>query len=278
MHWKVIAGDTGVIETREAMIPLCKISENRIVLIDSGAVEDPELILAIEQAGLTVAAVLCTHVHPDHIANNGLLVQKFGTRIYAPRADIRAERFVVEPLGAIRMSKNCLTYVPEYPILPVDSGEIVIEGARFEVIDTKGHTEGHVAYVTPDGVCCVGDTLISEEMLKHLKLPFYECVKDAVLSMKTLQETNYPSYVIPHRSIETQDTIKGTIRANLEKEAQLLGILGEVSKQFDPHQDMSPFMRALGIARQELIENALLQDCVKSHLNLLKAEEFVEMI
>ena len=270
MEYKKILGNTGVIGTNGTMIPVYRLSEKHIVMIDSGPKCDDSLIAALKEAGMSVSAVLCTHFHPDHTANNSLLVRTFGTRIFAPEADICPKRFEIVQYGNIALSKNCLRELPEYPIFPIArSGEIEIEDKKFEIIDTAGHTEGHLAYVTPDGVCCVGDAMISANVLQQLKLPYFECIKAAVESMKRLVSGNYPYYVISHCGVENAASISAVLQAFLDKREELFSAFRRVIKNTPQSADITAFMKEIGIVRKDFLENGILQEATKSYLSIL---------
>ena len=267
MHWKKITGDTGVIETKGTMIPLYRTSENRIVMIDSGSEENPELVAAIERAGFIVSAVLCTHLHPDHIANNRLLMEKFGTKVYAPEEEIRAAHTEVIQCGKFRMNQSCLSEVPDYPIFPVErQGTILVDGKPFEVIDAPGHTKGHVAYVTANEVCCVGDALSSADVVRFLKLPYFECVKTAMETMNMLEAKQYPYYVLSHCSIEDSSGFSRAAQAFADKREDMIRAFREVLGEGRP-QGMAAFMQSVGIIGQDLVESTILQAAAKSYLN-----------
>lgn len=56
------------------------------VAVDSGA-PIPPLLEALEKSRLTLAAVLCTHRHGDHVSGNQELVRKTGATIFASRVE-----------------------------------------------------------------------------------------------------------------------------------------------------------------------------------------------
>ena len=52
------------------------LSANEAVLIDSGLQRSPQLLELFERKHIRISAVLCTHLHPDHISNNYDLAKK----------------------------------------------------------------------------------------------------------------------------------------------------------------------------------------------------------
>jgi hydroxyacylglutathione hydrolase len=103
---------------------------------------DAEAILAeLGRLGWRLDLIMNTHWHPDHAGGNARLKAETGCRIVGPQEVTR-----LAPLDQ-----------------PVTEGDVVELGAtRFEVLDTGGHTLGHISYVDhQDGVAFVGDTLFA---------------------------------------------------------------------------------------------------------------------
>jgi hydroxyacylglutathione hydrolase len=115
--------------------------DDQAVVVDPG--EAAPVLQALAREGLTLAAILVTHHHADHIGGVAELRAATGAAVFGPaREDI--------PL----------------PFTPVMAGEpLTLLGQRVEVFDVPGHTAGHVAYFLPDAqpspVLFSGDTLFS---------------------------------------------------------------------------------------------------------------------
>ncbi len=104
--------------------------------------EESPIVAAIEAAGGRLDAILLTHHHDDHIAAVAPIRARYGAKLIGAQAD------------AHRLPKLDVA-VEEGDIVPL--GE---SGAR--VIDTPGHTVGHIAYfIQPGAVLLAGDTLFS---------------------------------------------------------------------------------------------------------------------
>ncbi len=97
---------------------------------------------ALQKTGWRLTDILVTHHHADHTAGIGALKDRHKCRVIAPRAEAARIAHVDETVG---------------------EGEVVqIGGLNGRVIDTPGHTAGHVSYFFPaEKLAFVGDTLFS---------------------------------------------------------------------------------------------------------------------
>jgi hydroxyacylglutathione hydrolase len=120
---------------------LLRCSETGATAIVDPAEEAP-IAAAIEAQGGRLDMILITHHHGDHIAAVDAIRARFPAQVVGATAD------------AYRLPKLDLS---------VAEGDSVTLGASTAaVIDTPGHTIGHIAYHFPDGdVLLCGDTLFS---------------------------------------------------------------------------------------------------------------------
>ncbi|NQE65056.1 hydroxyacylglutathione hydrolase [Caulobacter sp. RHG1] len=103
---------------------------------------DAQAILAeLDTLGWSLDLILNTHWHPDHAGGNEALKAATGAIIAGPSEVTR-----IAPLDRV-----------------VRDGDVVMLGeTRFDVIDSGGHTLGHVAYHdAADALAFVGDTLFA---------------------------------------------------------------------------------------------------------------------
>ncbi|MGA8612720.1 MAG: hydroxyacylglutathione hydrolase [Xanthobacteraceae bacterium] len=104
---------------------------------DAAAVE-----AALKKTGWRLTDILVTHHHADHTQGVGALKDHYKCRVVAPRNEAARIAHVDETVG---------------------EGDTVRVGAlQGRVIDTPGHTAGHISYFFPaDKLAFVGDTLFS---------------------------------------------------------------------------------------------------------------------
>jgi hydroxyacylglutathione hydrolase len=116
----------------------CPAAAHRVVAVDPG--DAAPVIAALESQGLSLAAILLTHHHPDHIGGVAQLVRRWPAAVIAPgdeRIDYRTR--------TVRDGERC-----ELPDL----------GLGFEILHVPGHTVSHIAYWGHGALFC-GDTLFS---------------------------------------------------------------------------------------------------------------------
>jgi len=93
------------------------------VFVDSGAPLEP-LFRAVEEEQLTVTHLLTTHSHPDHVAGDDELVQRFG--------------------------------------LEIVKGDLETGGLVVRALETPGHSDDGLSFVVNEIVCFTGDTLFRD--------------------------------------------------------------------------------------------------------------------
>ena len=93
------------------------------VFIDSGAPLEP-LHEVVEREGLHVTHLLTTHSHPDHVAGDGELVERYGLQLV--------------------------------------KGPVTTGGLRIEALETPGHADDHLAFVANETVAFTADILFKD--------------------------------------------------------------------------------------------------------------------
>jgi hydroxyacylglutathione hydrolase len=141
------------------------------VLIDAATRQGEKRIMR-QIAGKTVNAHALTHVHPDHQGSSHAICEKLGIPLWCGQADVPA---METPGGVIAQNAPRLIVSfqdrfwvgPPHPVArALEEGD---EVAGFTVLETPGHTPGHVSFWRErDRVLIVGDVLTNMNLMTGL--------------------------------------------------------------------------------------------------------------
>jgi hydroxyacylglutathione hydrolase len=130
-----------------------------VALID--APEEKPILAAIERTGWTPKLLLVTHHHADHVEANLALKKRFGLEIVGPEAEQEK--------------------IPGIDEVVREGSVIGFGNEEIQVIETPGHTAGHVSYYLPQsGVLFAADTLFAMgcgRLLEESAAVMYESLK-----------------------------------------------------------------------------------------------------
>ena len=276
IKWVPLTGKTGYILAAGALIPTYILNEKEIVLIDSGMHYDPGLVSFLRAVDVSVYAVLQTHLHRDHVANNRILMSRFDTKIFAHPEEIALVRsaekmkeswFVAKP---DMMDKYLRTY--HYEILEVrpEQGRIVLRDVPFEVVPLYGHSQGHLGFATPDGVLCTGDAILSPAMAKYSKMPYFEDIGESIRTIQRLGQMDYPYYALAHMEILEKRDMPGLARANIELIERInQDILDQINDPATIDEMIVAVMYSLGIKASSATKNAYVRHTLRRRVEYL---------
>lgn len=127
------------------------LSDNYAVLVHepesktTALIDAPEaapILSTLNQEGWALTHILITHHHPDHVQGIKDIRAKFPVPVYGPRAEADRIPDISVKLGHLDVA---------------DVGPL-----RAEIIDTPGHTAGHIVYHFPkEQLLFAGDTLFA---------------------------------------------------------------------------------------------------------------------
>jgi hydroxyacylglutathione hydrolase len=138
------------------------------VLIDAGT-RRAERRITRQIAGRPVAAHALTHAHPDHQGSSHAICERLGIPLWCGQGDVPA---IETPGGVVGSGpQTWATFVqrrfwvgPAHPV-----ARALVEGdevAGFTVLETPGHSPGHVAYWREsDRVLIAGDVLTNVNLM-----------------------------------------------------------------------------------------------------------------
>ena len=212
MGLRHVLGRTWVAEASTALLPIYRVTDTDIILIDTGyaKLDRAGLTALIEDRGFHLRGIICSHAHFDHSGNVRYLQQRCGAKA---AAHIIEAGISVNP-DAYRANYVALTYgksreffleecfVADTIIGPEDDF-LDFCGVRFGILQLPGHSAGHIGVVTPDNVAYVGDCLIDQQQIDSAKLPTSMFIARDLQSKEFLRRTQYDAYILAHKSVVT---------------------------------------------------------------------------
>src|SRR5580693_41356 len=113
-------------------------AHGRVVAVDPGDAEP--VIAELQRSGASLAAILLTHHHPDHIGGVPELLRRWAVPVIGPDDPRIAQRTLT-----VHEGRRC---------------DLPDMGLSFEILQVPGHTLSHIAFWGHNALFC-GDTLFS---------------------------------------------------------------------------------------------------------------------
>ena len=233
-----VLGNTYAAVGSTALLPIYKLNERDIVLIDTGyaKLDRAGLVNLLDGSGLVPKYVLCSHAHFDHTGNVRYLQERYGAKAIlslieagiSVNPDSYRANYVALTYGKSRelFLEECFT---ADRVLRETDTSLELDGQTFGILPLPGHSAGHLGFVTPDGAAYVGDCLISQSEIDGAKLPTSMFIARDLESKAYLKTTDYPVYILAHKEVVRQEALEGLIDRNIgfiqSKRAELLAVL-----------------------------------------------------
>lgn len=112
--------------------------DQKVLIVDPG--DAAPVIRFVEQHGLYPVAILVTHHHHDHVGGIQRLKDLYDLTVFGPRQEI------IKTLDVSLAAQTTKILDAAFP--------------AFQIIDTPGHTPGHISYLLENNLFC-GDTLFA---------------------------------------------------------------------------------------------------------------------
>lgn len=233
-----VLGNTYAAVGSTALLPIYKLNERDIVLIDTGyaKLDRAGLVNLLDGSGLVPKYVLCSHAHFDHTGNVRYLQERYGAKAIlslieagiSVNPDSYRANYVALTYGKSRelFLEECFT---ADRVLRETDTSLELDGRTFGILPLPGHSAGHLGFVTPDGAAYVGDCLISQSEIDGAKLPTSMFIARDLESKAYLKTTDYPVYILAHKEVVRREALEGLIDRNIgfiqRKRAELLEVL-----------------------------------------------------
>lgn len=233
-----VLGNTYAAVGSTALLPIYKLNERDIVLIDTGyaKLDRAGLVNLLDGSGLVPKYVLCSHAHFDHTGNVRYLQERYGAKAIlslieagiSVNPDSYRANYVALTYGKSRelFLEECFT---ADRVLRETDTSLELDGRTFGILPLPGHSAGHLGFVTPDGAAYVGDCLISQSEIDGAKLPTSMFIARDLESKAYLKTTDYPVYILAHKEVVRREALEGLIDRNIgfiqSKRTELLEVL-----------------------------------------------------
>lgn len=210
MKMNQILGKTWYFDGKGADLPFYRLNEHAVILLDGGCpgVDEQAVKRLIDDQGLHVEAVLCTHAHPDHMAlcrhyqarGAKIIMPIFEANCVASAENLKAWY----PLFSLEQIRDLFSFM----LLEADETiarsqtQIEICGERFEIIPTPGHTPEHIAVRTPDEVLYLADALMGKLECERAKLPYAFSIATDFETRARLRGEGAERYLMAHYGVE----------------------------------------------------------------------------
>lgn len=233
-----VLGNTYAAVGSTALLPIYKLNERDIVLIDTGyaKLDRAGLVNLLDGSGLVPKYVLCSHAHFDHTGNVRYLQERYGAKAIlslieagiSVNPDSYRANYVALTYGKSRelFLEECFT---ADRVLRETDTSLELDGRTFGILPLPGHSAGHLGFVTPDGAAYVGDCLISQSEIDGAKLPTSMFIARDLERKAYLKTTDYPVYILAHKEVVRREALEGLIDRNIgfiqSKRTELLEVL-----------------------------------------------------
>lgn len=213
--------------TGKTAIGVYRFDGNKCILIDNGySKEYDELISALRDSHLEPAALIVSHAHLDHHGNSKRLRKHFGIPLAMPLAEaaLASSKAALDRYtNYFGRSREEQISIDRFQICQVDrlilpeETEISLCGISLRIYHLPGHSFDHIAVVTPDDVCFGGDILLTERVLRHVKLPYCDHVRLDLASKEKIASLPYRHWIFSHTG-----PVEGDIQELSEKNRALI--------------------------------------------------------
>ena len=276
MYELIKASDNDYYINCPAKIGLVRVSENEVILIDSGNDKDAgkKLLKILEANNWSLRAIFNTHSNADHIGGNKFLQEKTGCEIYAPGIECDFTNHpVLEPsflYGGYPCKdlRHKFLMAQESNAKPLTK-DVLPEG--FEIINLPGHFFDMVGFKTPDDTVYLADAMASRETLDKYKI---SVIYDVEAYIKTLElmKTIKAKMFVPAHAAASED-VSELLQYNIDKVYEIADKIIEICKEPMCFEKLLQRLFSDYELKMTFEQYVLVGSTVRSYLSWLKDSE-----
>ena len=185
---------------------------------------------ALRATGWKLSDILVTHHHRDHTGGIEELKERYGCRVVAPDAEADG--------------------IPDVDETVRENNTVQVGGLQARVLETPGHTAGHITYFFPtDKLCFAGDTLFSIGCGRVIE-GNNETMWQSLLKLRALPDDTrvYCGHEYTTANIRFAKTIEPDNKALTAREQEVARLVAEkkptVPSLLGEEKAANPFLRA----------------------------------
>ena len=254
-------------------VGIIEAGENRVWLIDAGGSKDAgrRIKKVLDAQGWTLAAILATHSHADHIGGCRYLQSQYDCPVYAPGTEALLSRCpILEPSlifggfppAELRhkflLAQSCDARDLSDPGFPTE----------IEPIPLPGHYFDMVGYRSPDGVIFLADCLASEETIQKYAVTFLYDAAAYLDTLDMIQSLEAPLFVPAHAPATTD--ITPLAQVNIQKVHEIADLICDLCGTGSTFETVLQGLFTHYGLTMTVQQNALVGCTVKSYLTWLK--------
>ncbi|WP_457567415.1 MBL fold metallo-hydrolase [Desulfurobacterium sp.] len=256
-----------------------------VVLIDTGPDEAGvrRILKVLKRHGFTPIAVINTHFHSDHCGGNRFLKDNENITVYASgiAAAVIKYPFInsfslfsgVAPI--CDLVNRFVVSEPSEVDVEVESGNLKIGDALFEIIPLPGHAPGQIG-VAVNGVFFCADSLFAPEVIEKAGIPFNVDIKEEKETLAFLKNTDFSVYV-PSHGKPTVD-VQYYVSENLVWIEKIKSIVLDVLEEERSSEEVVAIvLKRMGLKVKAAHRYFLIQAAIFAYLSFLYNERLISL-
>ena len=272
-HWYEIDERVGVI-LGSVNIGVIRLDESRALLVDTGLDRDSgrRAIRTVAEAGWgTVAGILTTHAHADHIGGHATVVERTGCEVWASPVEAALTQnpdlapailYGANPPAALRGKFLLAAASPVDHLVTGDS--VTIGDLTIGVVPLPGHSPGQIGYTVGD-ICFAADIVFPRETIDKYRIPYLYSVAQHRESLETARTLDFRAFVPGHGPVLARQPFTALIDHNAASlDTVERAVLAALDRQTTPDATVAAVLDAVGAAPADVAALALLRTTILS--------------